>query len=116
MNAQQKALSNYTHAFNGLYPYCYARISGPINPDRMSFKNPKKNIGYGQLLVAIATLPKAQRKSMRLINASLNKPQSSSWGIHNFQRLIRAKLISHKNGIYSITKLGSRYISEMNLM
>lgn len=111
MNAQKKAYSNYCHSFDNSYDN---------GPDGTTFAKPNPTIGYGQLLVAIATLPHAKRTSRKAINEALNKPTypttGSIHGVDNYNRLVRAKLIAKKNGIYSLTQLGKKYCKEMKLV
>lgn len=120
MSAQEKARKNFYKHCNKLrlknYDSCYAYDNA------MSFANPNPNIGYGQLLIAIATLPKEQRKTHRSINDALSKPTPESYGTKSifgcdsYLRLNRAKLIEKKNNVWQLTKLGKLYVKEMKLI
>lgn len=115
--AQQMAKSNYDGYYKDFLKGYYSFQSLIDFPCKMSFAHPKSNVGYGKLLIAIATLPKASRTSMRKINAAISNPTTPNWGFDTVRRLKAANLIfKGDDDCWSLTSLGRRYVKEMHLI
>lgn len=117
MNAQQIALKN-------------VRAHNAHNDKEISLNHPNAKCGYGLVLRALSVLAPEYRKTQMQVAKFIGRPvrRSDRWSTSGNLRpvsyfsthgtwatLSNAKLIEKKNGSWTLTELGERYVHEMNI-